>query len=74
MRASAINPDRALTLDYYGQILFALGRDEEALTKFRRAIAVEPSFKGPYYSMADVLRRTGHDDEAKEVLKKLPKS
>jgi len=73
LRADSIKPDCAPTLDCYGQILFALGRDEEALIKFRRAIVVGPSYHSSYYNLADVLRRTGHDDEAKEVLKTLPK-
>jgi len=71
--ADSIKSDDALLLDYYGQILFALGKDDEALTKFKRSIAVEPKWKDSYNKMANVLQLTGHEDEARELLKKIPK-
>jgi tetratricopeptide (TPR) repeat protein len=73
VHADTIKPDDGLLLDYYGQILFALGKDEEALTKFRRSIVAEPKWKDSYLKMANVLKFDGHEDQATELLNKMPK-
>ena len=50
-----LRPDDANTLDTRGHILEALGRREDAIADFRRALAKEPNIKD---SMA-ALKRLG---------------
>ena len=50
-----LKPNAAQTLDTRGHILEALGRREEAIADFRRALSVEPRLSGS----RDALRRLG---------------
>jgi tetratricopeptide (TPR) repeat protein len=47
-----------------GAALSWLGRDEEALADYNRAIALDPSFYQAYLNRANLLRRYGKLDEA----------
>ena len=50
-----LRPNEARTLDIRGHILEALGRREEAIADFRRALAIEPRLQGSRAA----LRRLG---------------
>lgn len=50
-----LKPNEARTLDIRGHILEALGRREEAIADFRRALSIEPRMRGS----RDGLKRLG---------------
>jgi tetratricopeptide (TPR) repeat protein len=54
-RSLALKPGDARTLDIRGHILEALGRREEAVADFRRALSIEPRMRGS----RDGLKRLG---------------
>src|SRR4029077_6626348 len=50
-----------------GSTLRALGRFEEAIDAFRRAIAIDPDFADPYRNLAICNRLPGHDQTVVHV-------
>jgi len=50
-----LEPDYAAALDTRGHIFEALGKREEAIADFRRAVASDPSMEGS----RDALKRLG---------------
>lgn len=49
----------------YGSTLVALGREPEAIAPLERAIALEPSWAAPHFSLAEALEVTGDLARAK---------
>ncbi|HVT02551.1 MAG TPA: sulfatase-like hydrolase/transferase [Thermoanaerobaculia bacterium] len=77
------HPDRALpllepleasgdpdTLNAIGVVLSDLGRNDEAMGRFRRVIATDPNNAPAYQNIGIVLLREGKKDEAKASLKR----
>jgi len=54
-RSLQIRPNDAVTLDIRGHIFEALGRREEAIADFRRALSIEPKQR----SSTQALKRLG---------------
>ncbi len=53
-----------LAMTARGQMLFQLGRNDEAVAQFRRAIELQPYHFDPHYQLARVLHKQGQIDEA----------
>jgi protein O-GlcNAc transferase len=49
---------------YLANILQDLGRNEEAVKSYQRAIEINPDFPGTYYNIGSILKEKGDDDEA----------
>ena len=49
----------------YGEVLTLLGRYEDAILQFRRALAVRPDFAEATLGMAEAMDKAGRDDEAR---------
>lgn len=47
-----------------GQMLVRLGRNDEAVAEFRRAIELQPYHFDPHYHLAKILHKRGQIDEA----------
>ena len=54
------HPDVVLTLQHIGQVMQQVGKLEEALTYFHRALAVEQKFKKDHVSIAKILNLIGN--------------
>ena len=62
------NPREASTLDYLGQMLVGLGRDQEAAAEFEAAIAAEPTFAPAYSNLAALALRQGDPERSRQLL------
>ena len=58
----------ALYLFWHGNVLFKLGRTDEAEALYKRALAVDPKFGETYNNLINLLYAAGRVDEAREVL------
>jgi Flp pilus assembly protein TadD len=54
--------------DYLGQMLQALGRDDEAASEFEAAISVGPTFALAYANLAELLLKHGDEQKARRLL------
>jgi tetratricopeptide (TPR) repeat protein len=52
-------PDQAVALDYLGEVLMELGRNEEAQRSFEASLHAAPGFRRPYRGMAEIVLRQG---------------
>jgi tetratricopeptide (TPR) repeat protein len=52
-----------------GVALEALGRHEEAIRCFQKAIEIEPSYATAWKNKGMALKSLGHESEAKEAMK-----
>jgi adenylate cyclase len=68
-RAVALDPGGAGVLTHYAVSLGAVGRPEESIPLFQKAIRLDP-FSSPYRSFGDALREAGRFEEAASALKK----
>jgi adenylate cyclase len=68
-RAVALDPGGAGVLTYYAVSLGAVGRPEESIPLFQKAIRLDP-FSSPYRSFGDALREAGRFEEAVSAFKK----
>jgi predicted O-linked N-acetylglucosamine transferase (SPINDLY family) len=55
---------------YLANILQDLGRDEEAVQSYQRAMEINPDFPGTYYNMGSILMEKGDNDEALSCFEK----
>jgi tetratricopeptide (TPR) repeat protein len=67
-KASVLMPKSAVSLNGSANVLYKMGRVEEAIKKWRRVIEIDPTFKYAYADLAKALKETGHSDEAQQVL------
>ena len=67
---AASDPDDPLVRYYLGRTKAKLGRGEEAIGEFERAIALDPNNVSAYYAMAHELRIQGQLDTWKQTLEK----
>ena len=58
----------ALYLFWHGNVLFKLGRTDEAEARYREAVASEPGFGEAYNNLIGLLYTEGRTEEAREVL------
>ena len=49
---------------YLANILQDLGRDEEAVKSYQKAMKINPDFPGAYYNIGTILKEKGDSDEA----------
>jgi DNA-binding SARP family transcriptional activator/TolB-like protein len=63
-RAIALNPNNAVAYQWYGLLLFALGRGDSAVTVMRRAEALDPLSGGVKADLARVLSNLGRASDA----------
>lgn len=52
-----------------GNFMLALGRSDEAIAAYRRAIAMDERFAGAYVNLADAFRTLGRDEEGEAALR-----
>jgi Tol biopolymer transport system component/serine/threonine protein kinase/tetratricopeptide (TPR) repeat protein len=69
-RAIELNPNYATTHHWYGFLLSALGRHEEAVAELKRAQIIEPLSVGISSGNAFVLHLAGRGEEATEQLRR----
>jgi tetratricopeptide (TPR) repeat protein len=62
-----LNPGRTQTLLDLGQLLVKMGRHEDAVEKFRRALEQSPGDPGGYYHLARLLAKRGSDADAEAL-------
>jgi tetratricopeptide (TPR) repeat protein len=70
LRAIELNPGRANNHYVYGNYLFAVGRQDEALTEHQKALELDPLSLSAQIAMARHSRHAGRYDEAIEKLQK----
>jgi tetratricopeptide (TPR) repeat protein len=63
-QAVELQPDFVGAWNNLGTVLFHLGRPEEALAAYRRALALDPGYADAHYNVADVLDDLGRGLEA----------
>jgi len=56
-------PDQAVALDYLGETLMELGRNEEAQRSFEASLHAAPGFRRPYRGMAEIVLRQGRSPQ-----------
>jgi adenylate cyclase len=66
----ALNPDGIGTLDSYARCLIYVGRPEEAIPVFKKAIRISPFSQESHYNLGMALRMTGRFEEAVSAYKK----
>jgi tetratricopeptide (TPR) repeat protein len=54
-----------------GKVFVAMNRYQEAITAFRRAIALGPMEPGPYYQLGMTYRKLGETDLARQILDRM---
>jgi TolB-like protein/tetratricopeptide (TPR) repeat protein len=69
-RAVAADPQRADFHRWLGQSLMAVGQYDQALSAFRRSVAIDPLWGLNSEHLVAALDRTGHVQEAAEVVKR----
>jgi tetratricopeptide (TPR) repeat protein len=62
------NPREASIRDYLGQVLAALGRNDEAAVEFEAVIAAEPTFGPAYSNLAALALRRGDPERARKLI------
>lgn len=62
--ASFLIQDGATSRAQYGDLLVELGRFEDALAQYKKAIEIFPTFASAHARMGDALRRMGRMDQA----------
>lgn len=62
-----IDPKQARILTNLGTIDGEVGRYDEAIEKFRQAIAVNPEYAAAYFNLGIALSHQGHDKAAREA-------
>jgi tetratricopeptide (TPR) repeat protein len=66
--AALIDPATARSFATIGQIHAASGRDEDAVTALRRAVALDPAHLEAHYALSRALSRLNRADEARQEL------
>jgi tetratricopeptide (TPR) repeat protein len=71
-RAIALNSNDASAHQYYGYLLSALGRPDQAITEMKKALELDPLGFNKVNSLAATYFLAGHYDEALAEMKKVP--
>jgi tetratricopeptide (TPR) repeat protein len=66
--AALIDPATARSFATIGQIHAASGRDEDAVTALRRAVALDPAHLEAHYALSRALSRLNRADDARQEL------
>ena len=73
-RAIALNPSNAMAHQWYGYLLSALGRFDEAIAEMKRALELDPLSSNKQNSLAATFYRAGRYDEALEHFREVPEA
>src|SRR6266849_5871396 len=73
-RAIALNPSNAMAHQWYGYLLSALGRFDEAIAEMKRALELDPLSSNKQNSLAATFYRAGRYDEAHEHFREVPEA
>jgi tetratricopeptide (TPR) repeat protein len=68
VRAEAIRSDDARLHYAYGWLKFSEGKTTEAITRYERALAIDPNYQEAMAGYATVLERQGKFDDARRVI------
>ncbi len=71
-RAIELNPNNAMAHQYYGYLLSALGRFDEAIAEMKRAMELDPLSPNKQNSLGATFYRAGRYDEALEQFREVP--
>lgn len=71
-RAIALNPSNAMAHQWYGYLLSALGRFDEAIAEMKRAFELDPLSSNKQNSLAATYYRAARYDEALEHFREVP--
>src|SRR6266851_637097 len=71
-RAIELNPNNAMAHQYYGYLLSALGRFDEAIAEMKRALELDPLSPNKQNSLGATFYRAGRYDEALEQFREVP--
>jgi adenylate cyclase len=66
-----LNPQYALTHQWYGLLLFTTGREEEGVAEARRAVDLDPLYRQGYRNLAWALEAASRLEEAADVYEEL---
>ena len=56
-------PDQAVALDYLGEVLMELRRNDDAQRSFEASLHAAPGFRRPYRGMAEIVLRRGREPQ-----------
>jgi tetratricopeptide (TPR) repeat protein len=70
-RYTELIPDEANPQDSYAELLMKMGRFDESIASYRRALEIDPSFVNAYVGIANDLMFQGKAEEARAVLGEL---
>ncbi len=62
-----LNPNSALTMEWYAQYLLAKGRKEESIALIKKSVAIDPFSIAPKFHLSTVYWMTGQYDQAIEL-------
>lgn len=65
-----IDTDNAVTYYYMGEALYCMGKTEQAINNYKRAIEIQPSVPEYYFALAMVYLSINNTDQALENLNK----
>jgi len=65
-----IDTDNAVTYYYIGEALYCMGKTEQAINNYKRAIEIQPSVPEYYFALAMVYLSINNNDHALENLNK----
>lgn len=71
-RAIALNPSNAMAHQWYGYLLSAMGRFDEAIAEMKRALELDPLSSNKQNSLGATFYRAGRYDEALEHFREVP--
>jgi tetratricopeptide (TPR) repeat protein len=57
--------------DSYGELLLKIGKYEDAITQYRKALTIDPNFINSHFAISAALTYLGKPDEAKAELQKI---
>jgi tetratricopeptide (TPR) repeat protein len=71
-RAIALNPSNAMAHQWYGYLLSALGRFDEAIAEMKLALELDPLSSNKQNSLGATFYRAARYDEALELFREMP--
>lgn len=73
-RAIELDSHNVKALHWYATFLYAIGREEEALTRIEQARTLDPNSRAILADKGEILRSAGHPEQAVQLLKQLERA
>ena len=66
-KTNPIDPQSALPYNNLAILYVNMGKQEEAITLFKKAIQIDPKYEEAYYNLSGTYKAIGKEKESKEA-------